>query len=82
MQIAPKRTTPRPMAAAGRTSGPGIQALRKQGPEHLTAPQPSQLGLALPKLALKHRTLLEDLKAALGWTLRWFRLPAMPSRAA
>jgi hypothetical protein len=65
MQIALKRTTPRQMAAAGRTSGLVIQALRNLGPDHLTARHLNKLGRALPEF--ERRTLLEDLTLAPGW---------------
>jgi hypothetical protein len=62
MHIVPKRTTPRQMAAAGRTSGLVIQALRNLGPDHLTARHLNKLGRALPEF--ERRTLLEDLTLA------------------
>ena len=42
MQIVLKRTTPRQMAAAGRTSGLVIQALRSLGPDNLTPQRTEQ----------------------------------------
>lgn len=65
MQIVLKRTTPRQMAAAGRTSGLVIQALRSLGPSHLTARDLNKLGQALPEF--ERRTLIEDLTLAPGW---------------
>ena len=65
MQIVLKRTTPRQMAAAGRTSGLVIQALRSLGPDRLTARHLNKLGRALPEF--ERRTLLEDLTLAPGW---------------
>ena len=65
IQIVLKRTTPRQMAAAGRTSGLVIQALRSLGPDHLTPRQLNKLRRALP--VVECRTLLEDLTLAPGW---------------
>jgi len=65
MQIVLKRTTPRQMAAAGRTSGLVIQALRSLGPDHLTARRLDKLRRALPEV--ERHTLLEDLTLAPGW---------------
>jgi hypothetical protein len=65
MQIVLKRTTPRQMAAAGRTSGLVIQALRSLGPEHVTPQRLSKLRRAIP--ADQRRTLLDDLTLAPGW---------------
>ncbi|MCC7040610.1 MAG: hypothetical protein IT516_09920 [Burkholderiales bacterium] len=65
MQIVLKRTTPRQMAAAGRTSGLVIQALRSLGPEHVTPQRVSRLRRTIP--ADQRRTLLEDLPLAPGW---------------
>ena len=65
IQIVLKRTTPRQMAAAGRTSGLVIQALRSLGPDHLTARRLNKLGRALPEF--ERRTLLDDLTLAPGW---------------
>jgi hypothetical protein len=65
MQIVLKRTTPRQMAAAGRTSGLVIQALRSLGPEHLTPQRLSKLRRTIP--AEQRRTLLDDLTLAPGW---------------
>lgn len=65
MLIVLKRTTPRQMAAAGRTSGLVIQALRSLGPDLLTARHLNRLGQALPES--ERRTLLQDLTLAPGW---------------
>ena len=65
MQIVLKRTTPRQMAAAGRTSGLVIQALRSLGPEHVTPQRLEKLRRSVP--ADERRTLLDDLSLAPGW---------------
>jgi hypothetical protein len=65
MQIVLKRTTPRQMAAAGRTSGLVIQALRSLGPDHLTPQRLSKLRRAIP--ADQRLSLLEDLTLTPGW---------------
>ncbi len=65
MQIVLKRTTPRQMAAAGRTSGLVIQALRSLGPEHMTPQRLAKLRRTLP--ANDRRALLADLTLAPGW---------------
>jgi hypothetical protein len=65
MQIVLKRTTPRQMAAAGRTSGLVIQALRSLGAEHLTPQRMSKLRRTIP--AAQRRVLLDDLTLAPGW---------------
>lgn len=65
MQIVLKRTTPRQMAAAGRTSGLVIQALRSLGPEHVTPQRLEKLRRSIP--AADRRTLLDDLSLAPGW---------------
>ena len=65
MQIVLKRTTPRQMAAAGRTSGLVIQALRSLGPEHVTPQRLEKLRRNVP--AAERRTLLDDLTLAPGW---------------
>ena len=65
MQIELKRTTPRQMAAAGRTSGLVIQALRSLGPDHLTPQRLNKLRRTLP--AEQRRALLDDLTLAPGW---------------
>lgn len=64
MQIFLKRTTPRQMAAAGRTSGLVIQALRSLGPDHLTPQRLSKLRRTLP--VEERRALLDDLTLAPG----------------
>ena len=65
MQIVLKRTTPRQMAAAGRTSGLVIQALRSLGADHVTPQRMSKLRRTIPADA--RRTLLDDLTLAPGW---------------
>jgi hypothetical protein len=65
MQIVLKRTTPRQMAAAGRTSGMVIQALRSLGPDHVTPQRLSKLRRTIP--ADQRRLLLDDLTLAPGW---------------
>jgi hypothetical protein len=65
MQIVLKRTTPRQMAAAGRTSGLVIQALRSLGPDHLTPQRLSKLRRTIP--AAQRQVLLDDLALAPGW---------------
>jgi Family of unknown function (DUF6088) len=65
MQIVLKRTTPRQMAAAGRTSSLVIQALRSLGPDHLTPQRLNKLRRTLP--AEQRRVLLDDLTLAPGW---------------
>ena len=65
MQIVLKRTTPRQMAAAGRTSGLVIQALRSLGPDHVTPQRLSKLRRTIP--ADQRQTLLDDLTLAPGW---------------
>ena len=65
MQIVLKRTTPRQMAAAGRTSGLVIQALRSLGPEHVTPQRLAKLRRSVP--VAERRTLLDDLTLAPGW---------------
>lgn len=65
MQIVLKRTTPRQMAAAGRTSGLVIQALRSLGADHLTPQRISKLRRTIPADA--RRSLLDDLTLAPGW---------------
>ena len=77
MQIVLKRTTPRQMAAAGRTSGLVIQALRNLGPAHITPQRIARLRRTLP--AAERRALLDDLALAPGWmqpTLRTLAGPA------
>ena len=65
MQIVLKRTTPRQMAAAGRTSGLVIQALRSLGPVHVTPQRLEKLRRSVP--VAERRTLLDDLTLAPGW---------------
>jgi hypothetical protein len=65
MQIVLKRTTPRQMAAAGRTSGLVIQALRSLGPDHVTPQRLSKLRRTIP--TNQRQTLLDDLSLAPGW---------------
>ncbi|HXU29028.1 MAG TPA: DUF6088 family protein [Thermoanaerobaculia bacterium] len=65
MQIVLKRTTPRQMAAAGRTSGLVIQALRSLGPEHVTPDRLAQLRRVLS--ARERKALLVDLALAPVW---------------
>jgi len=65
MQIVLKRTTPRQMAAAGRSSGLVIQALRSLGPEHVTPQRIEKLRQQVP--AAERRTWLDDLSLAPGW---------------
>jgi hypothetical protein len=65
MQIVLKRTTPRQMAAAGRTSGLVIQALRSFGPNNLTLQRMNKLRQTIP--ADQRHALLRDLALAPGW---------------
>jgi Family of unknown function (DUF6088) len=65
MQIVLKRTTPRHMAAAGRTSGLVIQALRSLGADHLTPQRLNKLRRLLP--TEQRHALLDDLPLAPGW---------------
>ena len=65
MLIVLKRTTPRQMAAAGRTSGLVIQALRSLGPAHVTPQRLNKLRRTLP--VDQRRALLHDLALAPGW---------------
>ena len=65
MWIVLKRTTPRQMAAAGRTSGLVIQGLRSLGPEHVTPQRLAQLRRTLP--AKERQALLADLPLAPLW---------------
>jgi Family of unknown function (DUF6088) len=65
MQIVLKRTTPRQMAAAGRTSGLVIQALRSLGPDHVTPQRLSKLRRTIPPD--QRQALLNDLPLAPGW---------------
>jgi hypothetical protein len=65
MHIVLKRTTPRQMAAAERTSGLLIQALRSLGPEHVTPQRLKKLRRTLP--VEQRQALLKDVKLAPGW---------------
>lgn len=65
IQIVLKRTTPRQMATAGRTSGLVIQALRSLGLEHVTPDRLAQLRRVLS--APERRSLLVDLALAPVW---------------
>jgi hypothetical protein len=68
MTVQLRRTTPRNMAAAGRSSGLVIQALRYLGPEHITPERITLLERALP--ADDRRALLKDLALAPTWMHR------------
>jgi hypothetical protein len=65
MRIVLKRTTPRQMAAAGRSSGLVIQALRSLGPAHIGPERLARLQRTLP--AAERRALLDDLALAPTW---------------
>lgn len=65
MRIVLKRTTPRQMAAAGRSSGLVIQALRNLGPAHISADRLERLRRTLP--IAERRALLDDLALAPTW---------------
>lgn len=65
MQVVLRRTTPRQMATAGRTSGLVIQALRSLGPDHLTPQRLSKLRRTIPPD--QRHALLDDLSLAPGW---------------
>jgi len=65
MRIVLKRTTPRQMAAAGRSSGLVIQALRSLGAAHVNADRLERLRRTLP--ANERRALLADLALAPSW---------------
>lgn len=65
MRIVLKRTTPRQMAAAGRSSGLVIQALRSLGPEHIGADRIAHLRRTLP--VNERGALLDDLALAPTW---------------
>lgn len=65
MTLQLRRTTPRNMAAAGRTSGLVIEALRYLGPEHVTAERIAVLRRTLP--TNDRRALLKDLTLAPTW---------------
>jgi len=60
-----RRTTPRNMAAAGRSSGLVIQALRYLGSKHITPERVAKLRRTLP--ANDRRVLLKDLTLAPAW---------------
>jgi len=77
MQIILKRTTPRQMAAAGRTSGLVIQALRSLGAQHLTPQRLEMLRLTLPEN--ERRNLVDDLTLAPGWMHHTLRALAADS---
>ena len=64
IQIVLKRTTPRQMAAARRTSGLVIQASRSLGPGHVTPQRLETLRRSVP--AAERRTLLDELTLAPG----------------
>jgi hypothetical protein len=66
-----RHTTPRNMAAAGRTSGLVIQAFRHLGPEHVTSERIARLRRTLP--ADDRRALLKDLTLAPEWMHRPLR---------
>ena len=65
MRIVLKRTTPRQMAAAGRSSGLLIQALRSLGPAHVGPERVARLRRTLPPA--ERRALLHDLALAPTW---------------
>lgn len=65
MRIVLKRTTPRQMAAAGRSSGLVIQALRNIGKEHIGQERLDRLRRTLP--AAERHALLDDLALAPTW---------------
>lgn len=65
MRIVLKRTTPRQMAAAGRSSGLVIQALRSLGQQHVGSDRLDRLRRTLP--ANERRALLDDLALAPTW---------------
>lgn len=65
MTVQLRRTTPRNMAAAGRSSGLVIQALRYLGPEHITSERLARLRQTLP--ADERRALLKDRALAPEW---------------
>ena len=65
MTVQLRRTTPRNMAAAGRSSGLVIQALRYLGPDHVTPERIARLRRTLP--TDDRRVLLKDLTLAPAW---------------
>lgn len=71
MRIVLKRTTPRQMAAAGRSSGLVIQALRSLGPEHIGAERIARMRRTLP--ADERRALRDDLALAPSWMRPFLR---------
>lgn len=68
MTVQLRRTTPRNMAAAGRSSGLVIQALRYLGPEHVTPARIARLRRTLPVDV--RDALLKDLTVAPTWMHR------------
>jgi len=79
MRIVLKRTTPRQMAAAGRSSGLVIQALRSLGPEHISADRIAHLRRTLP--ANERGALLDDLALAPTWMRPLLRELAQTNKA-
>jgi hypothetical protein len=71
MRIVLRRTTPRQMAAAGRSSGLVIQALRSLGQEHVTPERLERLRRTMP--ASERRALLDDLALAPTWMRPFLR---------
>lgn len=71
-----RRTTPRNMAAAGRSSGLVIQALRYLGEEHVTPERIAQLQRTLS--ADDRRALLKDLTLAPVWMHQFLKEIAAP----
>jgi hypothetical protein len=65
MRIVLRRTTPRQMAAAGRSTGLVIQVLRNLGPAHIGPDRIDRLRRTLP--AAERRALLADLVLAPAW---------------
>jgi len=65
MRIVLKRTTPRQMAGAGRSSGMIIQALRSLGPAHVGPERIDRLRRTLP--TKERQALLDDLALAPSW---------------
>jgi hypothetical protein len=66
-----RRTTPKNMEAAGRSSGLLIQALRELGQEQITPERRDHLKRTIP--ADKRRELLKDLRLAPAWMRPIFR---------
>ena len=79
MQIVLKRTTPRQMAAAGRTSGLVIQALRSLGPEHLTPQRTRSLRETIP--AAERASAGTTTRLAPGWMQPALRAVALDDEA-